>query len=359
MARFWRIAAILSVGAVLAALPACGKGGSDSGKPKVAIITNCADPFWDICQAGALQAGKDFGVDVTFKQPEQMTVDLQMKIVADQVKLGIKGLGVSVINPKEQTDKLKAIAAQLPSNNFITIDNDADQTGRLCYVGVDNFAAGKEAGRMVKRALPNGGIIALFIGSTDSANAVKRISGVLSELSGRDVTSEVAAGKYEDKYGNYTLYRKQPITDDGKKDKAESNADAAMGEFLTTPNVCFVGLYAYNPAKALESARRKGLVGKIKIVGFDEDLVTLDGIDKGEIEGSVSQDPYGYGYETVRWLKHIIDGKDKKDLPQAASAYSVITRDGNPHDNTTPGIKAKKSADYSKIVSDALKAGKK
>ena len=49
------------------------------------------------------------------------------------------------------------------------MDNDADaETGRLCYVGVDNREAGRAVGRLVKKALPRtGGMIAMFIGSDD------------------------------------------------------------------------------------------------------------------------------------------------------------------------------------------------
>jgi len=359
VARFLRLAAIL--GATVS-LSACGKNGDDgkgggtaAGKPQVAIVTNCADPFWDICQAGAKKAGTEFGVEVIFRQPIQLSVDEQTKTVDDVVRLGLKGLAVSVVNPAEQTPKLKAIAADLPDNNFITIDNDADKSGRLCYVGVDNFEAGKEAGKMVKHALPDGGTIGLFIGGTDSANAVARIAGVLTELGGSDARADVAQGVYQEKYGNYALHAKRPITDEGKKDKAEQNAGAFLDEYTGKANVCFVGLYAYNPAKAVEQARKKGLIGKVQIVGFDEDLVTLEGIKQGEIVGSVSQDPYGYGYETVKWLKHVIDGKDKKDLPQTATKYSIVTKDGKPLPNTTPGIQAKKAEDYYKTVADAIK----
>ena len=129
-----------------------------------------------------------------------------------------------------------------------------------------------------------------------------------------------------------------------------------MAQLQGTPNLVFVGLYAYNPAKILEAARAKGMVGTIKIVGFDEDTVTLDGIEKGEIEGSVSQDPYNYGYETVKWLSHVARDKDKKDLPQKATAHSIITRDGGTpveHDGLT--IRYRKASEYKKLIQDATK----
>ncbi|MEO2089905.1 MAG: hypothetical protein ABGY75_10465, partial [Gemmataceae bacterium] len=116
--------ALTAAAGLLALVPACGSGGSGGrgGKAKVAIVTNCTDPFWDICQAGAAKVATEFDLDVTFKQPEQGTVDYQMKMVDDLVRLGIKGLAVSVINPKEQTPELKALARDLPRNAAITMD---------------------------------------------------------------------------------------------------------------------------------------------------------------------------------------------------------------------------------------------
>ena len=89
-------------------------------------------------------------------------------------------------------------------------------------------------------------------------------------------------------------------------------------------------IYAYNPKAILEAARSKQMVGKIKIVGFDENDVTLDGINKGEIEGTVVQDPFNYGYESVRLLSILAKGGDKSALPTMPTAYSIVTKDGGP-----------------------------
>jgi ribose transport system substrate-binding protein len=356
MRRWFLRSALCLIGAgLLAVVPACSGGGA-SGKPKVAIVTNCVDPFWDLCQAGAKKAGEDFDAEVIFKQPETMNVKTQMDEVENIRLTGLQGLAVSVVNPKEQTLKLKVIAAEMPKQNFITIDNDAPETGRLAFIGVDNFLAGKEVGRLVKKARPDGGTLALFIGTTDSDNSKKRVAGVLSELAGEDLLAEVTAGKYRDTYGKFKLHKKEPITDSGAKDKAAANAADAMAQLQGTEKLVFVGLYAYNPAKILEAARAKGQVGTIKIVGFDEDDVTLDGIEKGEIEGSVSQDPYNYGYETVKWLTHIARDKDKKDLPQKATAHSIITKDGGKpeeHDGLT--VRYRTATEYKKLIAESTK----
>src|SRR5438552_965859 len=127
----WRLGLLAVFALGLAGLPACNRN-AQSNRIKIAVVTNCTDPFWDLCEAGANKASKDFDVDVLFRQPEAMDVAKQMPIVEAFVQQGVKGIAVSVINPKGQTKDLTRIGKEIP---LITMDNDADQTGRLCYVG--------------------------------------------------------------------------------------------------------------------------------------------------------------------------------------------------------------------------------
>jgi ribose transport system substrate-binding protein len=356
--RAWavRTSFLLFAAVVVAGIPACGnKGGGAGGKPKVAVISNCTDPFWDICEAGAKKAGDEFGVEVVFRQPANLEVALQNEIVETVLKTGVKGIAISVINPKEQTPDLKRIASQV---NLLTMDNDADQSGRLCYVGVDNYDCGRGVGKLVKRAMPDGGTVAIFIGTTTSANAQDRVAGVLDEISGEDHRADIHNGKFREKYGKYTLHRKEPIVDETKRDRALANASDTLEQLKNTPNVCLVGLYAYNPPTILEAVRSKQLVGKVKIVGFDEDVLTLDGIDKGEIEGTVVQNPYNYGYESVKWLAHLAKGGDKSQLPTKATPYGVVTRDGEAAKLPGFSVQVFKASEYAKKIRDALDSAK-
>ena len=70
-----------------------------------------------------------------------------------------------------------------------------------------------------------------------------------------------------------------------------------------------VGLFAYNPPLILEALQQANKLGTVKLVAFDEDDATLDGIAKGTVQGTVVQDPYMYGYKSVEMLKGILEGK--------------------------------------------------
>jgi ribose transport system substrate-binding protein len=55
-------------------------------------------------------------------------------------------------------------------------------------------------------------------------------------------------------------------------------------------------------------------LGKIKLVSFDEHDVVLEAIKSGDVQGTVSQQPWKYGYESVRVLKALLDG-DRSVIP--------------------------------------------
>ena len=64
-------------------------------------------------------------------------------------------MAVSVINPKGQNAHLKEVAAKMP---LLTQDNDAPNSGRVCYLGTNNYAAGRAVGQLVREVLPDGGV---------------------------------------------------------------------------------------------------------------------------------------------------------------------------------------------------------
>lgn len=354
-----RTSVVAALAAVLACVPACSK---KSDKIKIGVVTNCTADFWSICEAGANKAAQEYDVELQFRQPEKaFDASVQMPIVEAWAKQGVSGIAVSVIDPQGQTEDLTRIAKKVP---LITMDNDADQTGRLCYIGIDNYEGGKAVGRLVKKALPNGGTVAVFIGSTKSANGKARTQGVLDELAGQkdapgeDASHPAKPGLKGKKFGKYFL-----VDGEAKEDGGPGNAAGIAGGVLSRvqdlPDLCMVGLYAYNPPAILEVAKSKSMVGKVKIIGFDEDWETLKGIGAGEIEATVVQDPFMYGYKSVAALAAKAKGDDSK-LVKDPIPYRVITKDGGP-DETVNGLVVKnlKVADFEAKLREDLASVKK
>ena len=297
----------LTVLVLLIAGMGCGGKPRDSGKPRIAYVTNGVASFWTIARTGAHHAGRDLGADVSVHMPAEGISD-QKRIVQDLLTVGVDGIAISPIDPANQADLINEAARD---TLVITHDSDAPGTQRLCYIGMDNYQAGRLCGQLVQEAIPEGGKIVLLIGRLEQDNARRRRQGVIDEILGRSFDP----ARY-DSPGQILENEKYSIvgtlTDQFDRSKAKANAEDSMSRF---PDLAaMVGLFAYNPPAILEAVRQADRAGRIVIVGFDEDDQTLQAIQEGDIYGTVVQDPYRYGYESVRVLAALVRG-DRSAIP--------------------------------------------
>jgi ribose transport system substrate-binding protein len=320
-----RLLGAFAVALLAVAVPACSKDGSSSktgaavktkggdgmAPVKVGFVSNNAEQFWTIAEAGTSQAAKDFNAEVLFRRPQNGTAAEQKTIIEDLLTQDVKAIAISVNDPKNQHNFLNEIADKVP---LITQDNDAPDSKRLCYLGTNNYEAGKAAGKLVKEAMPQGGTIAIFVGRLDALNAQERRQGVLDELTGQ----KNAQGPT--KFGKYTLHNPPAFLDYVSRQKSNDQAADALTALQGEDNVCFVGLWAYNPPSIYSAVQQAGKQGKVKIVGFDEDEKTLLGIKNGHIFATVVQQPYLFGYESVKMMAALARG-DRSALPPNGLQY--------------------------------------
>ncbi len=276
-------------------------------KHKIAYVTNGIDPFWDLCAAGVRQAESELGgVECEIHFPPKGLAD-QKSIIETLMAKGIEGMAVSPIDADGQTKFLNDIASE---TKLITHDADAPKSDRLVYIGTDNYKAGRALGKLVKEAIPDGGEVAIFVGRLEQLNARQRRQGVIDELLDRP-SQAIGQIKFDEvakvfKGEKYTIVDTR--TDNFVMDAAKSNAEDAITKYENL--ACMVGLFAYNPPRCLQAIKEAGKLGKIKVCGFDEADELLQAIKDGHAYGTISQQPWKYGYQSVRVLKGILDGDD-------------------------------------------------
>ncbi len=310
--RFRPIALACLAGLLLAG---CAPRSADDWQ--VAFVTNQIADFWKIAEAGCLDAQKDFDVLVDVRMPAQATAVEQKQKIEDLLTSGIDAVAISPIDADNQVDWLNSIARRVP---LITHDSDAPASDRLMYIGMDNYAAGRMCGELVKQALPEGGQVILCIGRLEQDNSKYRRQGVIDVLLGRDrdvefyksQPSALQQGEGEIAGDRYSILA--TLTDQGKPDVAQAKAEDALN---TYPELdAFVGLFEYNPPACYQALKKAGKLGQIQLVGFDENEVTLQAIKDGECIGTVVQNPYMYGYESVRVLVELLKG-NKDVIPDS------------------------------------------
>lgn len=283
-------------------------------RPSVAYVTNGIASFWNIAEKGAMDGGREFNADVTVMMPPNGVED-QKRMCQDLLAKGIHGIAVSPIDPDNQGELMAEIAEH---TNFITTDSDAPDSPRLCYVGMDNYTAGRMCGELVKEAMPEGGSVMIFVGRLGQLNARLRRQGVIDELLDRepDPSRYDEPGNGEIKGEKYTVLDTRTDGFDFGKAKAQAQDAIAKYEDLG----CMVGLFAYNPPLILDAVKEANKLDQIKIVSFDEEEKSLQAIKDGEIHGTIVQNPYEYGYQSVKVLAALARG-DNAIVPEGGFPY--------------------------------------
>lgn len=285
-----------------------GASAANGSRVALAFVTNNPSDYWSICRSGANAAAKELGnVDLQFVEPADGSALTQKKDVDDLLSKDIKGIAISPKDPANQTPYLNSVAAKV---NLITSDSDAAKSDRLCYIGTDNHAAGVMAGGLLKEALPQGGKVMLFVGAADAQNAQDRISGLEDAIKGTSI--QVIGVR----------------TDDTDRTRAKKNASDAI---VSNPDLAAeVGIWSYNGPEIYSAVKDAGKQGKVKIVAFDQEADTMTGVKDGTIYGAVVQQPYQFGYQSIKMLAQLAKG-DKSGIP--ASKLIIVPTTAVKKDN--------------------------
>ena len=259
----------------------------------VAFITNATSDFWKIANKGCEKADTELAdVRVVFKSTNTSAANEQNGLIRDALDMDdADAIAISVIDPASQKQLINEAAKR---TLVITQDSDAPDTDRALYMGADNHAAGRQAGELIKKALPQGGKIMVFVGKRDVQNARERFDGLKESLQGSKL--EII----------------DLLTDDADPGRARQNAYETLKKY---PDIAgMVGLWSYNGPAILQALRPEGKVGQIKIVCFDDERATLAAIKEGAIFGTVAQQPFEYGYQAVQMAARILKG-DRSAIP--------------------------------------------
>jgi ribose transport system substrate-binding protein len=266
---------------------------SDPTSLKLAFVTNNASEFWKIAAAGVHKYEKEANVQVDIKLPPNGKTEEQNSVLENLVSQGYDGIAISVIAPQDQIRNVNRAAK---ATNLICFDSDCAKSNRLLYIGTNNFQAGRTLGAQIVKLLPNGGKMAVFVGSFSADNAAQRLAGIQDAINGHNI--EIIA-------------KKEDATD---RAKARSNVEDVINAYGDLNLVC--GLWSYNGPEIATAIEASGKKGKVLAAVFDEEQGTLDGIRNGTINCTCVQKPFQFGYLASKWLHDLAVQGDAIKLPE-------------------------------------------
>ena len=292
---------ILAVSAVLFTLGVIKKiqhmtsGRNQSGNIIAVIPKGTASMWWEVVRAGAEQAGKEEGYSISWNGPEQENDrEKQIQSVEDALTNGIKAL---VLGPNDSKALVRPVEKAKESGiPVVIIDSSLESDNYDSFAATDNVAGGADAARRLGAALNGHGKVILTCFIQNSASTDDRAKGFKETLAKEFPGIELVAEQY---------------TQGTVEDARQKTVD------MLTKHNDIDGLFAVNQPTsvgAYKAIQSQGLAGKVKFVGFDSDPVLLEGIERGEVNSLIVQNPYEIGYTGVKTAVAILNGKSVEKL---------------------------------------------
>ncbi|WP_028709664.1 ABC transporter substrate-binding protein [Propionicicella superfundia] len=263
--------------------PTEGTSGS-SGSTKIALIAKAnASDYWTMVKNGAMAAGTDLGVEVSFNGPDtESEGDKQLNQLQSAVNDKPAGIGFA---PQDSAqDGAPAILDQAKADGIPVVAFDTPLNASdvpITTVASDNSGIGAQAAEELAKLIGSTGEVAI-VAHGETGTAAARRDGFKTWI--------------QKNAPNITIVDVQ----NGESDPAKSR-DKAQGILQAHPNlVGFFGTDDDSTIAIADEVKSKGMNTKVVGVDASPDVLTL--ITSGEIDGIVTQNPYNIGYKTVQIL---------------------------------------------------------
>lgn len=265
------------------------------GTKRIVLLNNTDSPFWDAARAGIKKAAEDLDLaSAGFSASMDSNDGTENGQIEKLRQYGTQSdIAAVIISPISSTNP--AIAEELGNlkKKGVIIgcfDSDLSEKNRSVrefYVGTNNVTGGKVLGTAAKVIKPDAAY-AQFVGTDSQQNAIERMNGFTSV------------------YGEAT--QKERKLDDADRGRARDNVRDVMTKYADLGML--VGIWSYNAPAIVDVVNEKKAREKFAIVTFDAEALAIEQMSKGSIDVMVVQNPFGMGYDSVKYAFAKLKGDD-------------------------------------------------
>jgi ribose transport system substrate-binding protein len=265
--------------------------------------------FWQAVKAGADKAAAEFGANVTFEGPESETqVDRQMDMLAAALSRNPDAIGFAALDSQAAIPLLQqAHDAGIP---IIAFDSGVDSDIPLTTATTDNVAAAALAADKMAELIGGEGKVAVVAHDQTSRTGIDRVDGFVNRIKEAYPNIEVVSVQY------------------GGGDQLQST-EITKSILLANPDL--KGIFGANEGSAIGVANGKTELGsQIVVIGFDSGAAQKGMITSGVMNGAITQNPVGIGYETVKAAIGALKGEELPKIIDTGFYYYDATNMADP-----------------------------
>ncbi len=289
MRRLWLLA-------LSCLLLSCGES-PDPGRTTIVVIPKgTTHEFWKSIHAGARRAATDLDVDIIWKGPlKEDDREAQIAVVENFISRGVSGIVLAPLDDAAlRVPVLNATRSGIP---VIIIDSGLQSDDYISFVATDNYQGGRMAGQEMARRLEGRGRIVMLRYQEGSASTMKREQGFLDAIAeSPDIV----------------------VVSDNQHGGATTESAYAASENLLAPlqtqdgTLTIDGIFCPNESTTfgmLRALQDRQLNGQVRFIGFDSSEKLVEGLNAGDLDALVLQNPMAMGDIGVRTMVAHLQGK--------------------------------------------------
>lgn len=296
------------VALALCLLCACTSSPVTSTQHSVTLVAKSTQTeFWLSVFAGAEAAATEYNLSLNILGPEtEEDYESQNQMVADAVEAGAEALVFSAIDYENNAQAIDEAARA--GVKIVAIDSNVDSDAVSTYIGTDNYAAGQMAAQAALDRVSGHLNVGIINYDISSANGQERERGAVDTFtqSGRAEVTAVINTLAQASYA-------QEDTEALLREHPEINVLLAFNEPTS------VG--------AAQAVEEMGLSESVFLVGFDSNVLTIDGLQEGSVDALIVQNPYAMGYLGVESAYKLLSGQGNSVEGTMDTSTQTVDRD--------------------------------
>lgn len=247
--------------------------------------------FWQTVKLGSDTAAKELGIRTSFVGPADETqISQQIQLMEDMmarqpdaILLAALDANALVLPVEEATSRDIKIA---------TFDSGVNSDIPKSFIATNNVKAGGDAAMALGKMLDGKGKVGIVAHVAGTQSAIERSEGFINAM--------------KQYYPNISLLDIQYSDGDPQK-----SMDKTIDMYRANPDLA--GVYATNEGATLgvgNAIDSLNLSGKVLVMGFDSTEGIISFLKSGTIQGFVVQDAYQIGYQGLKTLYNVLEGKE-------------------------------------------------
>ncbi len=252
-----------------------------------AILQSAETPTMEDVAAGARQTAEELrnsGVEVEIREIQGRDTAKVLRQIDELLEWGAGGLAIASNNTPDLVRRIDLLHQQgVP---VVTLNTDAPDSRRLCFVGMDSYRAGQTAAGLVRQMLPSGGLVLPIAGHVNNGAHYSRLRGFLDTL--KDA-------------GDIQLLPFQPCFD--RDDYAHEITQHTLREYPSLSCVYITSNGQRGVCRAVEDERRKG---RVRVVAYDLNEPNRKLLQSGDLTFVLDQVALAQGRQPLQILYHYL-----------------------------------------------------